>query len=175
MSASTGAQGSSQRALRAMPFALLALLGLLGIGLAGSAGGPRPDPVVLPRHGNSGHALAGTGGRVDGGPQAVASGSFKITGKLTGLYPGLTKALALTVTNPQSFAIVVTSIVTKVQNASATCTAPNLAVSAFSGQLSVPALGSAKTSVLAKLAQGAPNPCIGATFPLVYSGVGKKA
>jgi len=178
MSIPTGAQGSRRQALCARPFGRVALLGLLGlvaVGLAGTAARPRPDQMVLSGYGSSALASTSADHSSPADNQAITAGSFKIAGNVTGLYPGLSEPLELTVTNPQGFAIVVTWIATKVQNASASCTASYLKVSAFSGQLSVPAFGSSTTAVLAKLASGAPNPCIGAAFPLVYSGHGKKA
>jgi hypothetical protein len=175
MSISTGAQGSWRRALRARPFSLVALLGLLAVGLAGTWAGPRPEQMVLAGYGSSGPAPASAERSSPAGQRASTSGSFTIAGRVAGLYPGVTKHLVLRVTNPQGFAIVVTAIETKGQNASARCTASYLAVTSFSGHLSVPARGSAKTSVLAKLARRAPNACIGATFPLVYRGLGRKA
>jgi hypothetical protein len=80
----------------------------------------------------------------------------------------------LTVSNPQPFALTVTSITTKVKDASAGCRAVNLSVSVFAGGLRTPAHGSATTSVQVSLAPGAPDACSGADFPLVFSGVGRR-
>jgi hypothetical protein len=178
MSIPTGARGSSPRALRARPFGRVALLGLLAlvaVGLAGTDTGPRPEQMILSGYGTSGPTSSAAVGSPPADKPAVTAGSFEIAGNVAGLYPGVTESLELTVTNPQGFAIVVTSIATTVQNASVSCTASHLKVTAFAGQLSVPALGSTTTAVLAKLASGTPNSCIGAAFPLVYSGRGRKA
>jgi len=107
-------------------------------------------------------------------PQAASSAggeTFIITGKVSGLYPGSTFPLVLTVTNPYSFAITVTSITTTVSNASSTCLAANVNVSSFSGHLLVGAGKTAKTAVTAKMLHSAPNPCQGVVFPLRYSGL----
>jgi hypothetical protein len=152
------------------PLGTLALLGVLALGLAGSGSGPRPDQMSLSGYGSSGVA----GRAASSAPKVTTNGTFKISGTVAGLYPGLTKSLVLTVTNPQGFAIVVTSLVTKDKAASVSCAASYLAVGAFSGHLSVPAHGSAKTSVHATLSAGTPNACKGKTFPLVYSGAARE-
>jgi hypothetical protein len=180
-----GPEGSRRRALRASVLALLAALGVLTVMLLeGSAGPPGSAGHQGPaRPGVSQGALLGDG---DSFPEPTSTGttpgaaqitlghaSFRIAGSVAGLYPGFTKVLVLTVTNPQFFRIVVTSITTTVKGASSTCLASNLSVKAFSGQLSVPGRGSAKVSVPASLALGAPDACIGATFPLSFHGVGR--
>jgi hypothetical protein len=174
MFTASGAQGSWRRALRATRFGLAALLGVLTIGLAWNPAPTPTDQIVLAGYGVSGpDSTAGSTSTADA-EQAESTGSFRIAGSVGGLYPGLSSQLVLTVKNPQHFKIVVTSMTTTVKNASATCIAANLSVSAFSGQLSVPANGSAKTHVNARLAKSAPDGCIGAAFPLVYHGLGRK-
>lgn len=173
MFTSTGAQGSWQRALRAVPLWSAALLGVLAVSTGGSASRHSTDHVVLSGYGSFGLTSAEPSQISSALREARANGTFRIAGSVSGLFPGSSRQLKLTVSNPQTFPIVVTSIATAVQNASASCTAANLSVSAFSGQLSVPAFGSAKVTVLAKLAYSAPNACIGSKFPLVYSGLGK--
>jgi hypothetical protein len=106
---------------------------------------------------------------------SASPGSFRISGSIGGLYPGDSAPLILTITNPQHFAIVVTSISTAVGDATASCPAQNLAVGGFSGQLDVPAGGSVNVSVPASLAHGAPDGCQGAVFPLTYGGMAHKA
>jgi hypothetical protein len=103
-----------------------------------------------------------------------APNTFTISGSVAGLYPGLSRPLVLTVTNPKTFAIVVTSITTAVQDAGPACTTSSLSVGAFSGQLAVPGSGSATTAVVAGLSLTAPDACSGATFSLVYSGVARR-
>lgn len=109
------------------------------------------------------------------GPSAANTAAFTISGKVSGLYPGAVRSLKLTVTNHESFAIVVTSLTTTVGAARATCGASNLTVTSFSGRLRVPARGKASTSVHAKMAHSAPNACQGAVFPLRYAGKATKA
>jgi hypothetical protein len=109
------------------------------------------------------------------GAPALSSTSFTISGKAGGLYPGAVLPLRLTVTNKLTVPIVVTSLTTTVGAASTSCGASNLTVTPFSGQLSVPAKGKAKTTVQVSMAHSAPNACQGAVFPLHYSGQAVRA
>jgi hypothetical protein len=103
-------------------------------------------------------------------PAASKHGSFGIAGSVKGLYPGLTKPLRLTLTNPQHFAIVVTSVTVAVGNASQGCKAANIAVTHFSGRRRVAAKGSARVKLEITLVHKAPDACQGAVFPLRYRG-----
>jgi len=103
------------------------------------------------------------------------NGSFRIAGSAAKLYPGATVPLVLTVTNPQKFVIVVTSLTVKVSNASAKCAGTNLTVSAFAGKLSVPAHASAKATLHLSMHFGALDACEGAKFPLSFHGLARKA
>jgi hypothetical protein len=106
--------------------------------------------------------------------EGARKGAFRIGGSVAGLYPGLTTGLVLTVVNPQHYAIVVTSITTKVGMPKAGCDASNLTVSAFSGHLKVGARRAAQLSVPVTLIHAAPDACQGAVFPLKYSGLARR-
>jgi hypothetical protein len=124
----------------------------------GSAGGPsQPAPGTV-------HAVPGAAGG-----QAVST--FSISGSVTGLYPGRTRPLVLTVKNPQKVTIKVTSITTTVSNPSSGCAAANVKVSAFAGSLVVAAGKSATVTVQVTMAHSALNACQGAVFPFHYNGV----
>ena len=101
-----------------------------------------------------------------GASGASATTGFTISGSATGLYPGATKSLVLTVKNPSSAAIVVRSITVKVANASVRCPATELKVTSFSGHLLVRAHKTATTTLKVAMAHGAPNACQGARFPV---------
>ena len=168
------AQGLGRRALRATLFGMVALLSVLAVGLGASLVGSPTSQIVLVGYGSSSSesALGATGS--PSGLQAQTSGSFTIAGNVAGMFPGRTVPMLLTVNNPKSFPIVVTSITTTVGNASAACPASNLSVTPFAGQLTVPSLGSAVTTVVVSMALSATDGCQGATFPLVYSGLASK-
>ena len=131
-----------------------------------------PGPVVLVGHGTS---LEPPASRVTVRPdphprRPSAGGEFSIGGGATGLYPGVTLPLVLTVSNPDGSRITVVSISTTVGDASGACPASYASVSAFSGHVRVPARGTATVTVSAALAHSAPDACQGAVFPFLYSG-----
>jgi hypothetical protein len=119
----------------------------------------------------------GTAGKSDPSvtTSPTAAGSFRISGNVAGLYPGAHLPLVLTVTNPEHFAIVVTTLSVSAGNAAPGCGAANLATTSFSGNLHVPASGTATATVHVTLAHSAPNACQGVVFPLRYTGVATKA
>jgi hypothetical protein len=124
----------------------------------------------------SGNGTAGTPSPSQPGVALpTAPGSFRISGNVAGLYPGARLPLVLTVTNPQHFAIAVTTLSVSAGNAAPGCTAANLTATSFSGRLTVPAGGTGAVSVRVTLAHSAPNACQGAVFPLRYTGVASKA
>lgn len=101
---------------------------------------------------------------------------FTISGSVPSLYPGATKQLVLTVSNPNNFAIKVTSL--KVTTAGAStpgCTASSVVTDSLATPLVVDKDGTATTNVAIRMASDTPNACQGATFTLVYSGIGEKA
>jgi hypothetical protein len=103
------------------------------------------------------------------------TGTFRIAGSASKLYPGATVPLVLTVTNAQPFVIEVTSLTVKVSNASAKCAGTNLKASSFTGRLRVPARRSAKTTLHLTMQPSALDGCQGAHFPLSFSGLARQA
>jgi hypothetical protein len=101
----------------------------------------------------------------------LTTAAFFITGRVLGLYPGVTLPLVLTVTNPNKFSITVTSITTTVRNASSTCLAANVKVTSFSGAAVVAARNTAHVTVHTTMAHGAGDACQRAVFPFHYRGV----
>jgi len=113
-----------------------------------------------------------------GAPSASVSSAapprFRISGSVSGLYPGAALPLELQVSNPQPFAIVVTSITTTVVSSSHACTSSNLTVTRFAGSLVVPGRGAANVAMTATLRHSAPNACQGVVFRLHYAGTAVK-
>ena len=128
------------------------------VGFGGS--GPQSFPVPA----TAAPADAGTGAA------AALSSTFSIAGKVSGLYPGDSVPLVLTVTNPNKFGITVTSISTTVGNASSQCLAGNVTVTSFSGALTLSAGASGKVTVTVTMSHAAPDACQGRTFPVHYTG-----
>lgn len=144
---------------------LAAMCTVAGTGLAGTAGA-----VQLVGYGSSTIQGSSPGAvPAPGGAQATTY-TFTIAGKVSGLFPGKTLPLVLTLTNPNTFSITVSSITTAVSNASSACVASNLKVTSFSGSFKVAAKSTGKVTVHATLVHSAPNACKGKTFPLAYHG-----
>jgi hypothetical protein len=95
---------------------------------------------------------------------------FSITGHVAGLLPRAHRKLRLKVHNWHRFKIRVTSIKTRVGNASATCRASNLSVRRFRGHKKVRGRHSRRIRIRIAMAASAPNACQGASFPLTYKG-----
>ncbi len=102
------------------------------------------------------------------------TGRFGISGSVTGLYPGASMPLVLTVSNHQEFTIVVTSITTSVGSPSPACVSANLSVTPFAGNVSVPPEGTSNVTVTVTLSHSSPDACQGAVFPLQYTGTAVK-
>ena len=121
--------------------------------------------------------------------------NFTISGSLSGLAPGLSRPLNLTVTNPNNKALSVTNLTVTIQNVTRTSTAvannlpcgtTDYAVTQYSGPypLTIPANGSASLSDLGVPSSAWPkvtlidrpvnqDGCKGATLALAYSGSGQ--
>lgn len=144
---------------------------------AAVTGGLAAVVLVLTAAHTSAATLRGSGGSPSGREKAHhehLDAAFRIGGSVGGLYPGDSATLILTVTNPQHFAIVVTSISTTVGSPKPGCGAGYLTVAGFSGKLVVGARSSQQVSVQATLSHAAPDPCQGVVFPLHYDGLAKK-
>lgn len=106
------------------------------------------------------------------GADGNAAPTFAISGKVSGLYPGKTLPLVLTVSNPNKYGITVRSISTAVGNASSLCVAANVLVTSFTGALFVGPAATGKATVHATMVHSAPNACKGAVFAFHYKGTG---
>jgi len=158
------------RARRGRLVAVLAAGGACVLGLVVALGGNRSAAAELLGVGSSAAPVPGQSGAVP----STSPGTFRISGSIGGLYPGDTAQLVLTVTNPQHFPIDVTSISTTVSSPGTGCSFSYMSVAPFSGNLTVPASGSAIVSVPVTLSHAAPDACQGATFPLRYTGLAQK-
>jgi hypothetical protein len=95
---------------------------------------------------------------------------FKLTGHVTGLYPGQRKRLVIVVRNRGRRAIRVRAVTTRVRDASRACKARNLRVGAFHGTLRVAGRRSRKIAVRASMRADSPTACQGAVFRLAFDG-----
>lgn len=100
---------------------------------------------------------------------------FTIAGSVSGLYPGSARTLTVTVTNPNNFAIRVTSLTATVADPAGPCTAGAVQVPPMAGTFVVPGNGSAATTLTARMANNPPDACQSTTFGITYSGTADKA
>jgi hypothetical protein len=149
-------------------------LGALLAACAIGWGSSNSNPMLLVGYGSSGgqtQVASGAAGPGGGSSGSLTASPFAITGKVTGLYPGVTLPLTLTITNRQTFAITVTSMTTTVRNASKTCLAANVAVTSFAGSLPVAAKKKATMTLEVTMLESAPNVCQSHSFPFHYTGL----
>jgi hypothetical protein len=110
-------------------------------------------------------SLAGSGNSAPG--QA-----FTLSGAAAGLVPGTPAPLRLTVTNPNSQPIRLTSATATPRAAGPACPAGLLTITAFAGtpQTIVAARGQAVVELTMTLSAQAPDACKKVSFPLTYTG-----
>lgn len=119
-------------------------------------------------------AIGAGGGAASADAPSARDNGFSISGSVSGLFPGSSLPLVLTVTNPHPFPIQITSIATSVGSPSPGCASSNLAVTEFAGKLMVPANSTANVTLTATLGHTTPDACQGAVFPLHYTGTAVK-
>ena len=153
----------------------LVIILLITAGLTRSLGGSTSARITLVGYGSS----VPQGEKAPGAPAPGAkarAASFAIGGSVTGLYPGLSLPLVLTITNNDSVTITVDSITTTVANASKKCPSANLSVTPYSnGTLVIAPGASGQVTVQAAMLHSAPNACQGVVFPLQYTGAASEA
>ena len=148
--------------------ALLALAAIAALGVGIVALSFFGDPMAKASSGGRGQPVGRKG-------EANGRREFVVSGNVVGLHPGAVKPLVLTVRNPNSVAIRVTSINVAVRAAGATCPATTVVVPGWSGSLLVPRDGTAMVTVSSRMSASAPNGCQSATYLLSYGGSAVKA
>jgi hypothetical protein len=104
------------------------------------------------------------------GGKSKARSGFRLTGHVTGLYPGEHKRLVIVVRNRGRKALRVRSITTRVRDASRACPRRNLHVPRWRGRLRVKGHRSRRVKVTVWLRADSPSACQGARFRLVFRG-----
>ncbi len=105
----------------------------------------------------------------------AAEPQFTLTVDYRGLYPGADVDVPVTVANRQSYPIVVRTATTSVGDAGPACTRANVTVTTFTGDVRVPAHGTAVVPLHFRMLASAPDTCQGATFPLSFRAEGAPA
>ena len=107
----------------------------------------------------------------DGAAVPARKAAFKITGQLSGLYPGQKTTLRVRVTNNNGHTpIKITRIAAKVRSANAACPASTLKITPYKGKKRLNGHASATLSLPAQLSASAPDACQGNRFQLAYKG-----
>ncbi len=96
--------------------------------------------------------------------------SFRIKGSVNGLYPGLTKKLRVTVTNPNGYALVVTRVKAKVSAVGPGCGAGNVKIKRWKGRARVGAHAHRRIKLKVRMKPKTPDACQGGRFGLTFSG-----
>ncbi len=101
---------------------------------------------------------------------------FIVSGHVENLAVGGSRPMVLTVQNPNSVAIRVTSLTVSASAASSACPASALNLPQWTGSLLVPEKGgTASVTVTVGLKSTAPNACQNARWPFAYGGTAVKA
>jgi hypothetical protein len=98
---------------------------------------------------------------------------FTLHTAVHGLYPNGTVTASVTVDNPQSRPLQVIAATATIGDASAACSASNLAAAPFSGTIAVAPHSQSVVPVSVHMSANAPDACQGATFPLTLRATGE--
>lgn len=111
-----------------------------------------------------------------GSPGVAASPRFRISGHVTGLYPGARTRIRLTVRNPNPYAIRVTKIRTSVKvPARSSCPARSIKVKRFRGSRRIAPRATVRIKVNVSMRAKVPNACAGQRYRLTYRGWATRA
>jgi hypothetical protein len=134
-----------------------------------------PWSLVLVGYGSSAERAPGAANAPGAPSPRTITPTFSIAGKVSGLFPGKTLPLVLTLGNPNKRTIIVTTVTTTVENATSTCAAKTVSVTGFSGHRAVGAGKTGKVTVRVTMKTSAPNSCEGKSFPFHYTGKATEA
>ena len=150
--------------------ALATLLGVVSSvtpAAVNAAGTPKSQGTLTGGSGDNGNGKNNGGGN--------DKKDFTIAGNVSGLYPGSSKTLTVTLTNQNNFAIRVLTLTATVADPAGPCTAGVVKVDPLSGTVVVPRNGTATTTLTARMANDPANACKSTTFGLAYKGTAEKA
>lgn len=123
-----------------------------------------------------------SGAKTPGAKDKDEKKNFTITGSVTAVTPGTSKSLTITITNPNGYAIDVTSITTSVGAPNPSCPGAALNVAPYvwtSGPaVTAPGKGSTTMNLTAHYVDSLTtdtSTCNAVTFPLTFAGTAEKA
>ena len=100
---------------------------------------------------------------------------YHISGTIVGLFPEARTTMRLTVRNPNSYAIKVRKIRTKVGGGGTACPSRNIRVGRSRGTKRVPPNSRRRVRVKVRMLPSAPEACAGRRFRLIYRGMATRA
>ncbi len=123
-------------------------------------------------------ALLGLGavslqGRLAGRP-IESTPTFQLSGSVDGLFPGQATSLGVSVANPFSFDIEITSVHARVADVGG-CVGSNVRIPPFSGSARVTAGREALIPLPVLLDRATPDSCQGVSFPITYTASARRA
>ena len=153
----------------ALLLACVAVVAAFGLGRADHRGGPGRSAGVGtgPSPGTT-QVLGGPGTGTGSATAATVSG-FTIAGAVPGLYPGVHRALVLTLTNPNSAPIRVVALSVHVADANPDCPGSLLSFGALT-PAAVPPHAQATATLDTSLSASAGDACRGVSWSLTFSG-----
>lgn len=97
--------------------------------------------------------------------------SFRLTGSVSGLYPGGVRPMVVTIANLSRQALDVRTIrVASVSSRRKGCSARLISSPGWSGHQRLPRSGTRRVSIPIQMAAAAPQACVGASFKLTLTG-----
>jgi hypothetical protein len=105
-----------------------------------------------------------------GGTASAEGPAFRARGRATHLFPGARVEMPVRIRNLESFPVVVTSLAATVGSANAECSGSFLRIAGFSGGVRIPAGGAVRIRIPLELRRSAPPACMGARWPIRFSG-----
>jgi len=108
-------------------------------------------------------------------PPANGHKDFVMSGEVQNLRPGGSRPMVITVRNPNSVAIRVTSVTVAAGTAGPSCPASALTLPRWTGGLVVPKRGTATLTVNVGLKPTVSDACQGARWPLTFAGAAVKS
>ncbi|MFP5309204.1 MAG: hypothetical protein ACLGIR_06450 [Actinomycetes bacterium] len=146
---------------------LLVVLALLLLGQRGLLDAAETEVLGVSLSSSVNPGRTGSGTATAPGQQRQQLG---VSGAVSGLAPGVTQTLRVTVRNPNRFPVVVTDVSVAVGTSDrAGCAASTLSIGRLPAQVTIAATGTRDVTMSAVLLRSAPDACKGARWPLTIT------
>lgn len=115
------------------------------------------------------------GGSLVREPVGVQRATFRVTGSVGGLYPGAVRTMRVRLRNPHPFALRLRRLRISVVDPAPGCRAGTIRIGRVRRGLVMAARRTTKVRLRVTMRPSAPNACIGARYPLRFSGSAVRA